>query len=83
MQKFLGDGYEQVSADYDYDTDLCLDQRRASSFSTQRADQIYQDSNVGIPRFKICWGYLTDTSSLVRIFQDTQTDELYNLPYSL
>ena len=53
--------------------------RRASSFNTQRIDHIYQDPHVENARFKLHYGDLTDTSSLVRIVQQTQPDEIYNL----
>ena len=53
--------------------------RRASSFNTQRIDHIYQDPHVQNARFKLHYGDLTDTSSLIRIVQETQPDEIYNL----
>ena len=53
--------------------------RRASSFNTQRVDHIYQDPHVENARFKLHYGDLADTSSLVRIVQETQPDEIYNL----
>ena len=53
--------------------------RRASSFNTQRVDHIYQDPHVENARFKLHYGDLTDTSSLIRIVQETQPDEIYNL----
>ncbi len=53
--------------------------RRASSFNTQRIDHIYQDPHVQDARFKLHYGDLTDTSSLIRIVQETQPDEIYNL----
>ncbi len=53
--------------------------RRASSFNTQRVDHIYQDPHTENTRFKLHYGDLTDTSSLVRIVQETQPDEIYNL----
>ena len=53
--------------------------RRASSFNTQRVDHIYQDPHVQNARFKLHYGDLTDTSSLIRIVQETQPDEIYNL----
>lgn len=53
--------------------------RRASSFNTQRVDHIYQDPHVDNARFKLHYGDLSDTSNLVRILQETQPDELYNL----
>ena len=53
--------------------------RRASSFNTQRVDHIYQDPHVENARFKLHYGDLCDTSNLVRIIQETQPDEIYNL----
>jgi GDPmannose 4,6-dehydratase len=53
--------------------------RRASSFNTQRVDHIYQDPHVNNAHFKLHYGDLSDTSNLVRIVQETQPDEIYNL----
>jgi GDPmannose 4,6-dehydratase len=53
--------------------------RRASSFNTQRVDHIYQDPHIQNAHFKLHYGDLTDTSNLVRIVQETQPDEIYNL----
>jgi GDPmannose 4,6-dehydratase len=53
--------------------------RRASSFNTQRVDHIYQDPHIENARFKLHYGDLTDTSNLIRIIQETQPDEIYNL----
>ncbi|MDD3883635.1 MAG: GDP-mannose 4,6-dehydratase [Gallionella sp.] len=53
--------------------------RRASSFNTQRVDHLYQDPHVQNAHFKLHYGDLTDTSNLVRIIQETQPDEIYNL----
>ena len=53
--------------------------RRSSSFNTQRIDHIYQDSHIEDANFKLHYGDLTDTSNLVRIIQETQPDEIYNL----
>ncbi|QDC41250.1 GDP-mannose 4,6-dehydratase [Candidatus Methylopumilus universalis] len=53
--------------------------RRASSFNTQRIDHIYQDPHIQNARFKLHYGDLTDTSNLVRIIQEAQPDEIYNL----
>jgi GDPmannose 4,6-dehydratase len=53
--------------------------RRASSFNTQRVDHIYQDPHVENARFKLHYGDLSDTSNLVRIVQETQPNEIYNL----
>ncbi len=53
--------------------------RRASLFNTQRVDHIYQDPHIDNANFKLHYGDLTDTSNLVRIVQETQPDEIYNL----
>jgi GDPmannose 4,6-dehydratase len=53
--------------------------RRASSFNTQRVDHIYQDPHVDNANFKLHHGDLSDTSNLIRIIQETQPDEIYNL----
>ena len=53
--------------------------RRASTFNTQRVDQIYQDPHVDNARFKLHYGDLSDSSNLTRIIQETQPDEIYNL----
>ena len=53
--------------------------RRASSFNTQRVDHIYQDTHIENANFRLHYGDLTDSSNLVRIIQETQPDEIYNL----
>ncbi len=53
--------------------------RRASSFNTQRIDHIYQDPHIEHANFKLHYGDLSDTSNLIRIVQETQPDEIYNL----
>jgi len=53
--------------------------RRASTFNTQRVDHIYQDPHIENANFKLHYGDLSDTSNLVRIVQETQPDEIYNL----
>ena len=53
--------------------------RRASSLNTQRVDHIYQDPQIENAHFKLHYGDLSDTSNLIRIVQETQPDELYNL----
>lgn len=53
--------------------------RRASSFNTQRVDHIYQDPHVDNACFRLHYGDLSDTSNLIRIIQETQPDEIYNL----
>ena len=53
--------------------------RRSSSFNTNRIDHLYQDPHVEGTRLFLHYGDLTDTSNLVRIIQETQPDEIYNL----
>ena len=53
--------------------------RRASSFNTQRVDHIYQDPHMDNVRLKLHYGDLSDASNLIRIVQETQPDEIYNL----
>ncbi len=53
--------------------------RRASLFNTQRIDHIYQDPHIDNANFKLHYGDLSDTSNLIRIVQETQPDEIYNL----
>lgn len=53
--------------------------RRASLFNTQRVDHIYQDRHEGSPNFFLHYGDLTDSSNLIRILNDVQPDEVYNL----
>ncbi|WP_369062153.1 GDP-mannose 4,6-dehydratase [Caulobacter sp. 73W] len=53
--------------------------RRSSSFNTGRIDHIYQDPHEADPRFILHYGDLTDSTNLIRIVQQTQPDEIYNL----
>lgn len=53
--------------------------RRASSFNTQRIDQIYEDPHHSDTRLKLHYGDLTDSSSLIRILSEVEPDEIYNL----
>jgi GDPmannose 4,6-dehydratase len=53
--------------------------RRASLFNTQRVDHIYEDPHIENSRFKLHYGDLTDSSNLIRIMQEVQPDEVYNL----
>jgi GDPmannose 4,6-dehydratase len=53
--------------------------RRTSLFNTERIDHLYQDPHVRSRRFILHYGDLTDSSSLVRVIQQCQPDELYNL----
>ena len=53
--------------------------RRSSSFNTARLDSIYQDPHTPNPKFFLHYGDLSDSSNLIRILQETQPDEVYNL----
>ncbi|OGB17308.1 MAG: GDP-mannose 4,6-dehydratase [Burkholderiales bacterium RIFCSPHIGHO2_12_FULL_67_38] len=53
--------------------------RRSSQFNTQRVDHIYQDPHIDNARFHLHHGDLSDSSNLIRIVQETQPDEIYNL----
>ncbi len=53
--------------------------RRASSFNTDRIDHLYQDPHTKDRNFILHYGDMTDSSSLVRIVQTVQPDEVYNL----
>jgi GDPmannose 4,6-dehydratase len=53
--------------------------RRASLFNTDRIDHLYQDPHVANRNFILHYGDMTDSSSLVRIIQQVQPDEIYNL----
>jgi len=53
--------------------------RRSSSINTQRIDHLYQDPHEKDVRFKLHYGDLTDASNLIRIIQEVQPDEIYNL----
>ncbi|MFN4266258.1 MAG: GDP-mannose 4,6-dehydratase [Aquabacterium sp.] len=53
--------------------------RRSSSFNTDRIDHLYQDPHVDNRNFILHYGDLTDSTSLVRIVQKVQPDEIYNL----
>jgi len=53
--------------------------RRSSLFNTQRIDHLYKDPHEPDHRFTLHYGDMTDSSSLVRIIQQTQPDEIYNL----
>jgi GDPmannose 4,6-dehydratase len=53
--------------------------RRASLFNTDRVDHLYQDPHVDHQRFKLHYGDLTDSTNLIRIIQQVQPDEIYNL----
>jgi GDPmannose 4,6-dehydratase len=53
--------------------------RRASSFNTDRIDHLYQDPHETNVRLKLHYGDLTDSTNLIRIIQEVQPDEIYNL----
>lgn len=53
--------------------------RRSSSFNTDRIDHIYEDPHHEDQRFFLHYGDMTDSSSLIRIIQQVQPDEIYNL----
>lgn len=53
--------------------------RRSSIFNTQRVDHLYQDPHEKNQRFFLHYGDLTDASNLIRIIQEVQPDEIYNL----
>jgi GDPmannose 4,6-dehydratase len=53
--------------------------RRSSLFNTDRIDHLYQDPHIDNQRFKLHYGDLTDSTNLIRIIQETQPDEIYNL----
>ena len=53
--------------------------RRASSFNTDRIDHLYQDPHEKNVRLRLHYGDLTDSTNLIRIIQEVQPDEIYNL----
>jgi GDPmannose 4,6-dehydratase len=53
--------------------------RRASSFNTDRIDHLYQDPHEKGVRFFLHYGDVTDSTNLIRIIQEVQPDEIYNL----
>ncbi|WP_143308024.1 GDP-mannose 4,6-dehydratase [Chitinophaga vietnamensis] len=53
--------------------------RRSSLFNTDRIDHLYQDPHETDVRFKLHYGDLTDSTNLIRIIQEVQPDEIYNL----
>ncbi len=53
--------------------------RRSSSFNTGRIDHLYQDPHQEDARFHLHYGDMTDATNLIRIVQETQPDEIYNL----
>src|SRR4028119_1283879 len=53
--------------------------RRSSLFNTQRIDHIYEDPHEDNVRFKLHYGDLSDSTNIIRIIQEVQPDEIYNL----
>src|SRR5665213_2916869 len=53
--------------------------RRSSSFNTGRIEHLYQDPHEENQRFVLHYGDMTDSTNLIRIVQETQPDEIYNL----
>lgn len=53
--------------------------RRSSSFNTSRIEHLYRDPHDQDSRFKLHYGDMTDSTNLIRIVQDIQPDEIYNL----
>jgi GDPmannose 4,6-dehydratase len=53
--------------------------RRSSLFNTERIDHLYNDPHESNVRFKLHFGDLTDSTNLIRVIQETQPDEIYNL----
>jgi GDPmannose 4,6-dehydratase len=53
--------------------------RRASLFNTERVDHLYQEPHSHNPRFRLHYGDLTDATNLLRVIQQVQPDEIYNL----
>jgi GDPmannose 4,6-dehydratase len=53
--------------------------RRSSSFNTERVDHLYQDLHVENARFRMHYGDMTDATNLIRLVQEVQPDEIYNL----
>jgi hypothetical protein len=53
--------------------------RRASSFNTERIDHLYSDPHDPAAQLFLHYGDMTDATSLIRIVQETQPDEIYNL----
>ena len=53
--------------------------RRSSLFNTDRIDHLYQDPHVQNPKLILHYGDMTDSTNLIRIVQEVQPDEIYNL----
>ncbi len=53
--------------------------RRSSSFNTARVDHLYEDPHIDHTKFRMVYGDMTDSTNLIRIVQETEPDEIYNL----
>ena len=53
--------------------------RRSSSFNTERVDHLYRDLHLGEAKFRLHFGDMTDATNLIRLLQETQPSEIYNL----
>ena len=53
--------------------------RRSSSFNTGRIEDIYEDPHLDSPNFSLHYGDMTDSTNLIRLVQEVQPDEIYNL----
>ena len=53
--------------------------RRSSSFNTERVDHLYRDLHLGETKFRLHFGDMTDATNLIRLLQETQPSEIYNL----
>lgn len=53
--------------------------RRSSSFNTARIEHIYEDPHIDNPSFSLHYGDMTDSTNLIRLVQETQPQEIYNL----
>lgn len=53
--------------------------RRSSSFNTARVDHLYRDPHEADVRFRLHYGDMSDATNLIRLIQETQPDEIYNL----
>ena len=53
--------------------------RRSSLFNTERIDHLYEDMHQKNVKFKLHYGDLTDSANIIRIIQEVQPDEIYNL----
>ena len=58
---------------------VCGVKRRSSSFNTQRVDHLYTDPHENSSNFHMVYGDMTDATNLIRIVQEFQPDEIYNL----